>query len=238
MCVTMKLLTPIQLASIKQDILLICQNFNSFRTNISDYLRLQGLDPKDKTLDPFYLYEGGANLTKQFNKDWTLAAKVAKAKSQISVMEYAANEQRGFNLQLFGEKVEEVSRAFHYIPGIAIPNKWTGNKFSQTKPQTTLLLSFACNFDGSIKQLWAAIVSLTSHPDGQSGDWKFSDCDKAGFSSLTLTQDVFDRPSFQQVLGDLEYDYIVGGDAKKGMKMVMVKLPTTEVIIPTAKVLA
>lgn len=228
-------LTPLQIASLKQDILLICQNFNDFRQNTADYLRLRGLDPKDKTLDPFNLYEGGADLTKQFNRDWTLATKIAKVKGQLSVMEYATNAQQGFNLRLFGEKIEEVSRAFHYIPGITIPNKWTGNKFSQSKPLTTLLFSFACNFDGSIKQVWACVVALISRPDGQSGDWKFSDCERAGFSSLTMTKDIFDRPSFNQILGDLDYDYIPGGDAKKGMKLLLSNLPAPGTIIPAAQ---
>jgi hypothetical protein len=222
-------LSKLQVTSLTSDIFTICNTFNNFRANITDYLRIQGLDPKDKVLDPFYLYEGGADLTKQFNKDWILAAKVARAKGNLSSMQYAENDHRGFNLRVFGESIEEVSRAFHYIPGIPCPNKWTGNKFSQSKPLTTLLFTFGCHSDGSIKSVFAAIVDLTSRPDGKSGDWKFSDCDKAGFSTLIMTQDIFNRPNYNQIIGDLEFDYTNYGDAKKGMKLMLNKLPVTPV---------
>lgn len=218
-------LTTQQIEALKTDILTICQAFNQLRQSTVQYLTVQGLNPKDKTLDPFNIYEGGADLTKRFNKDWILAAKICRAKGQLSVMEYAINDYSGFNLSLGGQKIEEVSRAFQWIPGQPLPNKWTGNKFSQSKPQTTLLLSFGCNFDGSIRQVWASVSDLVSHPDGKSGDWRFSaNCDRAGFSSLTLTDDLFARPSYQQIIGDVEEDYGISGDAKKGLKLVMTKL--------------
>ena len=218
-------LTPQQIETLKNDILTVCQAFNQLRQSTVQYLTLQGLDPKDKQLDPFNIYEGGADLTKRFNKDWTLAARICRAKGLLSVMTYAANDHSGFNLNLDGNRIEEVSRAFQWIPGQPLPNKWTGNKFSQSKPQTTPLLSFGCNFDGSIRQVWASVSDLVSHPDGKSGDWRFSaDCDRAGFSSLTLTEDIFARPSYQQIIGDVEEDYGISGDAKKGLKLVMTKL--------------
>lgn len=212
---------------LKQDLFTIAQSFNAFRQNIFQYIITQGLDPKDKALDPFNLFEGGSGLTKQFNKDWQLAAKIAARQGNLSVMEYANNDHTGFNLKVGGIALEEVSRAFHWIPGVATPNKWTGNKFSTNKRSTTLLLSFACNFDGSIRQIWAAIVPLASNQDGKSGDWKFSaHSETAGFSSFTLTQEVFGRPDYIQVIGDLDYDYSErSGDAKQGMKLDMSKIP-------------
>lgn len=223
---TMTKLSLEQTAAIKQDLFTLARGFNAFRQNTSQYLTAQGLNPKDKNLDPFYLYEGGSDLTKQFHKDWQLASKIAIAKGLLSVMKYAGSDHTGFNLRISETPIEEVSKAFMWVPGVTVPNKWTGNKFSQSKRTTTLLLSFACNFDGSIRSLWAAIAELTSNPDGKTGDWTFSaDTHNAAFSSLTLTQSIFSRTSYQQIVGNLELDYGVSGDAKKGMKLLLDKLP-------------
>jgi hypothetical protein len=219
-------LTPEQITKLKQDLQTICIEFNAFRHNTVQYLLREGLNPAGRGLDPFYLYEGGADLTKQFHKDWQLASKIAAAKKSLSVMRYEGCERNGFNLHIDSQRIEEVSRAFQYVPGIEIPNKWTGNKYSTGKLTDTLLLSFACNSNGSIHSAFAASVALTRNEDGQSGDWTFSKTAKtSAFASFTLTHEVSTRPNFQIILGVAAPDYGQrGGDMKKGLKIHMDKV--------------
>jgi hypothetical protein len=81
-------------------------------------------------------------------------------------------------------------------------------------------LVFACNFDGSVRGIWAASVNLTHNSDGKTGDWTFTkDSENSGFSSLTLTLDIATRPNFQLIMGQTEMDYGIGNEPKKGLKI-------------------
>jgi hypothetical protein len=229
----MKKLTSLQIGNIRQDILTICQIFNHKRKYNNRYITAQGLDPKSATLDPYFLFEGGAELTKEFHNNWQLASKIAQRKGYLTAFTYINNS----GLVLFDTEIEEVSKAFFWIPGQPIPNKWTGNRYSQDKSPETMLLSFGCNVDGTIKKIWASIVYLTANPDGKSGDWKFNaDGKNSGFSSLDLTQDITGRPSYQQIVGNIDIAYKSTGDAKRGLQLMLENLPLPPVDMEASEI--
>lgn len=212
-----------QAETVKADIRTIVEWFNLYRLHNNRFISENGLVATTKSLDPYFLFAGGWELGKQFSKDWQMATKMATAKKALKAMVYSPDpNQIGFDLTIGGEPVEEKSKAYFWVPGLEVPNKWTGNKYSQCKTSLTLLLNFGCNVDGTIKRVWAALVRLTGNPDGKSGDWKFSaDSKDNAFSTLTLTKEVAGRPSYAQLWGQSENDYGVKSlDAKIGMKVI------------------
>ena len=221
----MKKLT-IELPEIKQDLYIICQIINGLRNNANQYLNGKGLDVASKEIDPYYLFEGGATRGTQFYRDWKLAIKIAESGSLLKTIKNCVGEE-GVNLNLCGSEVLTVTRAWHWIPGVVPPNDWTGTKLKKEGITDTLMLSFGCNSDGTIRQFWAAVDSLNNRADGK-GDWNFSpDAKNSGFSTFTLTQEVYRRATYQQICGSalLDYGNNRDGDAKKGMKLKMENVP-------------
>lgn len=217
-------LTDDELNVVKGDIKTIVRWFNDYRRHNNEFIIKHGLVATSKELDPYYLHCGGAELTKLASKDWQMAIKIAREKGELKALKDADPNQEGFDYEIFSKEMEAKSRAYMWAPGKVIPNQWTGNKYSQCKTPLTMLLSIGCHFDGMIKKYWAALVKLTGHPDGKSGDWKYSaKSNDNAFSTFTLTKEVTRRPSYQQLFGQAEDDFGYRGDgnALKGMKIVL-----------------
>lgn len=217
-------LTDEELGLVKEDVRTIVRWFNAYRLHNNQFIIDTSLSPTSEELDPYYLYCGGAELTKLASKDWQMAIKIAREKGEIKSIKDADPNQSGFDYEIFGKVLEAKSRAYMWLPGKPIPNQWTGNKYSQCKTPLTMLLSIGCNYDGMIKKYWAALVKLIGHPDGKSGDWKYSaKSNDNAFSTFTLTKEVKSRPSYQQLFGQSEDDFGARGDgnALKGMKIVL-----------------
>lgn len=219
-----KKFTNDEIESLKNDIKTIIKWFNLSRQNNNKFITDNGLIATDKELDPYYLYYGGAELTKLASKDWETAVKFANGKKELISLKSAPPDQDGFDYNAFLREIESKSKAYMFVPGKLISNQWTGNKYSQCKTPLTILLSIGCNYDGMIKKCWAALIELIGHPDGKSGDWKYSaKSNDNAFSTFTLTKEVTQRLSYQQLFGKVEDDYGAhrDGNAKKGMKLIL-----------------
>jgi hypothetical protein len=217
----MRKLTVNETADVNGDLDAICNELNGLRQNTNQYLVTQLPDQPSDTLDPYFLKVGGAELGKQFSKDLELATKLAQSKVKLKAFQYSKDG----TMTVFGMVVDQVARAFLWSPGVVAPNKWTKNRYQQSGDGVSygdsLLLSFACNLDGSLRAKWATLVNLSSNPNG-TGDWSFSPKAKtSAFSCFTLTAETYRRPTYQQLCGVAEMDYGASrdGDARMGMKL-------------------
>jgi|ERR1035441_1741705 hypothetical protein len=216
--------TDKEIEAIRNDLKTIVKWFNLYRQHNNQFITNNNLVATSKELDPYYLYCGGAELTKLASKDWQMAIKIAREKSELGVIKDADANQEGFDYEIFSRPAEAKSKAYMFVPGKPIPNQWTGNKYSQCKTPLTMLLSIGCNYDGMIKKYWAALVRLNGHPDGKSGDWKYSaKSNDNAFSTFTLTKEITNRLSYQTLFGKAEDDFGSRGDgnALKGMKIIL-----------------
>lgn len=219
----MKQITSDQVQDVQHDVLLTCRTVNRIRQHRNEFLSTElGSEYRPLEVDVYNL-KGGPECGKSFAQDWKIASAI--------LMKKGLYKSKGVS-DVYPET--ETARPFHYIIGQPVPNQWTRNRHQQKGkgelyPENTLLLTIGLFDDGTIKKVWAARVTLTHHPDGKSGDWKFNkDADNFGMSSFSLTQDSFLIPSYQQIIGEVEEDFKrgdKGGDAKKNLKLIPSNLP-------------
>ena len=69
----MRPLTEEELINVRHNVQVICEEFNLLRQNQNSYLETQVPDFTHKKVDPWHVFDGGAECGKTFSQQWKLA---------------------------------------------------------------------------------------------------------------------------------------------------------------------